>query len=81
MEELHRVTQLYLMNQILEEVDMKAFKKWQNKREIKTIGFLVDGSAFNAGEREGWRAALRHLKDNVCEEDMEDFIDKELGED
>lgn len=37
---------------------MEAFKKWQKKRATKTIGYLNALAAYEAGEEEGWRAAL-----------------------
>ena len=65
---------------------MKEFGKWQEKREVKTIGYLNNSSAYNAGEKNGWRAALEWAikagKDGNCgwcytESVIEDELEKE----
>ena len=38
---------------------MEQFRKWQEKREVKTIGYLNNSSAYKAGEEAGWQAALK----------------------
>ena len=41
---------------------MKEFGKRQKRRELKTIGYLSNLSAYEAGEENGWRAALEWVK-------------------
>jgi len=43
---------------------MSEFEKWQNKRMIKTIGYLNNHTAFKAGEKSGWKAALEWVLKN-----------------
>ena len=62
---------------------MIEFEKWQEKREIKTIGYLNNSSAYKAGEKAGWRQALKWAKEmhSVSSEPRFDLnISKELGE-
>jgi len=44
---------------------MEEFKKWQQKREIKTLGYLDIHTAFKAGEKNGWRTALEWALDRA----------------
>ena len=37
---------------------MREFEKWQRRRAVKTIGYLNNSSAYNAGEKAGYRRAL-----------------------
>lgn len=60
---------------------MKQFEKWQTKRQIKTIGYLNNSSAYNAGEENGWRAALEFLYVEMtgCDStQVKDLINEEL---
>ena len=58
---------------------MKEFEKWQKTRGVKTIGFLDGNSAYRAGEREGWEAALEMVKREIFEHrDALDVIEEEL---
>ncbi len=38
---------------------MKAFKTWQKKRAMKTVGYFSTLGAYKAGEEVGWKAALK----------------------
>ena len=65
---------------------MKEFRRWLEKNcceecicHLGVYDCAKDACSICSEERERvWKAALKHLKDNVCEEDMEDFIDREL---
>ena len=37
---------------------LKEFKKYQKTRMVKTIGYINNSSAYNAGEEAGWKASL-----------------------
>jgi hypothetical protein len=45
---------------------MKAFEKWQKERSIKTIGYLSINKAFEAGEKNGWKAAFEWMLLCLC---------------
>ena len=64
---------------------MKEFEKRQRERELKTISYLTNLGAYEAGEEKGWRAALEWVKTLPSsgtykfEEPMR-FINDELGD-
>ena len=41
---------------------MIEFEKWQKSREAKTIGYIYNSDAYNAGEKAGWKAALEWVR-------------------
>ena len=41
---------------------MKEFKKWQRSRAVKTVGYINNSDAYDAGEEAGWKAALEWVK-------------------
>jgi hypothetical protein len=41
---------------------MKEFKKWRIGRGVKTIGYIYNSDAYNAGEKAGWKAALKWVR-------------------
>lgn len=63
---------------------MEQFRKWQEKRAVKTIGYLNNSSAYNTGEENGWRAALEEilsqLKRPIYSADIMKWIEQELGD-
>ena len=65
---------------------MKEFKKWQEKRALKTIGYLTNLGTYKAGEENGWRAALElvdsmlWLASGQVADEVKERIKKELEE-
>ena len=66
---------------------MEQFEKWQGKREVKTIGWLNNSSAYKAGEKAGWREALEWVRNLPLQKDgpsnptcLIACINKELGD-
>ena len=67
---------------------MKTFRKYQKSRAVKTIGYLNNSAAYNAGEEAGWKAALteiwQHFMSHLYATDaqnideIENFIKREL---
>ncbi len=56
---------------------MREFKKWQNKREVKTIGYINSVDAYKVGEKNGWKAALEWVLDTCVLTAIGDFDIKE----
>ena len=45
---------------------MKAYKKWLSGHYRKTVNYPNPGDEYNAGAKQGWRAALECAKDHEC---------------
>jgi hypothetical protein len=62
---------------------MEAFEEYKKRAEVKTIGYLNNSAAFNAGREVGWRAAFVNVQQwlmgrRCTGEDVLDYINKEL---
>ena len=40
---------------------MKEFDKFQENRELNTIGYITNSYAYEDGEKAGWKAALEWI--------------------
>lgn len=52
---------------------MKEFEKYKKRAEVKTIGYLNNRAAFDAGRETGWKAALGFIQSLYDKYELEDW--------